>query len=240
MPSAPALWIVLAPVTKKPQEPAPLEQAEPTFWMSSQSICVVLRAVTILSYDSLASCLAIMSCCEVCVAARAMPNTPSRLTSPTVSMAIEITTSISEKPRCICFGIRSFPRLFIDVAIDNLPIHCCRAAIHGCVPWRPTASQLASSASLPREPCKLRLHPRCPNNFRCYHPALNRPGRSKPCVILRWRARYSPCQSLELPYHSRRGPLWGARFEQEMLYRWAIDRSRYSALPEMLSALALP
>ena len=53
-----------------------------------------------LSSASFAICLAIMSCCVSWVDAMAMPNTPSRLTSPTVSMAIEITTSSSENPRC--------------------------------------------------------------------------------------------------------------------------------------------
>src|SRR5580698_1559396 len=144
-----------------PQVPEPLEHVEPIFWMASQLICDVLRAVTILSYDSLASCLAIMSCCEVWVAAMAMPNTPSRLTSPTVSIAIEITTSISEKPRCVCFRIRSFPpRLFIDEAIDNLLLREGRAAILGCVPWRPTALRPASPTDLLRERYTPRLHPR--------------------------------------------------------------------------------
>jgi len=47
------------------------------FWISSQLICEVLRAVMMLSYASFASCLAIMFCCEACVVDIASPNTPA-------------------------------------------------------------------------------------------------------------------------------------------------------------------
>ena len=91
------------------------------FWIASQLICDVLRAVTILSYASFASCLAIMSSCEVCVEAMASPKTPSTLTRPTVRMTIEIMTSISENPLSACFRARAFtPRPIIAVAIDSL------------------------------------------------------------------------------------------------------------------------
>ena len=104
-----------------------------------------------LSNASFASCLAIMSCCEVCVAAMARPNTPRRLTSPTVSTAIEITTSRSENPLSVVRGAREVPPrlvagivvvivlvIVIGVPIDNLPNHCCRAAIREPGPYRPT------------------------------------------------------------------------------------------------------
>src|ERR1019366_7968925 len=126
------------PARKMPQVPTPLEQGEPTFWMSSQLSCDVLRAVTILSYASFASCLAIMSCCDVCVEAIANPNTPSRLTNPTVSTTIELKTSSSENPLSAGFRPRAFPPHIIDVAIDRL-LPSGRAAIREPGPFRPTA-----------------------------------------------------------------------------------------------------
>src|ERR1039457_4359727 len=109
-----------------PQLEAPLigQLVDPVSWISSQVICAVLRAVTTLSSASFASCLAIRLCCEVCVEAIAKPNTPSRLTIPTVNTAIEIATSISENPLSACFGGRRHARrLIIDVTIGSLP-HC--------------------------------------------------------------------------------------------------------------------
>src|SRR5271165_1746930 len=161
-----------------PQGLAPAEQlVEPTFWMASQLICEVLRAVMILSSASFASSLAIISCCDVRVEDMASPNTPSRLTIPTVSMAIEITTSSSENPPSARFAAREpFPLPIIDVAIDNSP-KCHRAANHERDPFRPTTLLPANSASLRYARCTQRLHSRLPHNWR--QPAMNHLGRSK-------------------------------------------------------------
>src|SRR4029077_2968896 len=224
-----------------PQLLAPLLQlVEPTFWMSSQPICDVLRAVTILSSSSFASCFAIMSCCEVCVEAMASPNTPSRLTSPTVSTAIEITTSSSENPPSAPFGTREFPPPpIIDVAIDSLPPRCRRFAIPECGPFRPTALSLASSADLPPARRTPRLHPSCPRNSRYCHPALNRPGRSKSFVLLRWRVPCNQNQSPPSQIRTRLEPSRGAPIAQETTRLSAIDRSLHSAPPEMSAPSAL-
>src|SRR6202158_1437266 len=204
------------------------------FWTCTQGTCDVLRAVTILSSASFASCLAIMSSCEVWVEAMASPNTPSRLTSPTVSTAIEITTSSSENPSSARFAILEFlPRLFIDVPIDIPPTHCCRSAIRECGLSRPTEILLASSAGLPHARCTPRLHPNCPHNFRCCHPAPYRPGRSKVSVLLRCRLPCSQSQSPAVRSRSRPEPPRGTPIAQRTTHRSAIGRSRYSAPPEI-------
>src|SRR5260221_12322900 len=225
-----------------PQLLAPLLQVvEPTFWMSSQTSCDVLRAVTMLSSSSFASCLAIMSCCEVCVEAMASPNTPSRLTSPTVSTAIEITTSSSENPPSARFGVsESPPRLVTDVAIDSLPPRSRTVAIRESGPSRPTAVSLGSACDLPHVRYTPRLHPSCPRNSLCCHPALNRPGRCKSSVLQRWHAPCNPNQSLPAPIRNRREPSPGAPIAQERTHPSAIDRSLNSAPPEMSSTSALP
>src|ERR1035438_6533025 len=58
----------------------------------------VSRAVYRVSMASVASCLAMRSDSEVCVAAMAMPKTPSRETNPTVSTTMEIMTSMRVNP----------------------------------------------------------------------------------------------------------------------------------------------
>src|SRR6266853_202865 len=209
-----------------------------TFWTCAQVTCDVLRAVTILSSASFASCLAIMSCCDVCVEAMASPNTPNRLTSPTVSTAIEITTSISENPRSACLRTREYPlRPIIDVATDSLPPHCCRAANRESGPFRPTASPLGNSSNLPHARCPPRLHP-SPTRQHLLpppHPAPNRPGRSKSSALLRPpRSRYSQSQSPRAPFRSRPEPVWRrAPIPRRMTHPSAIDKPRYSARPEI-------
>src|SRR5258708_17433379 len=211
------------------------------FWTCAQLTCDVLRAVTILSSASLASCLAIMSCCEVCVEAMASPNTPSRLTSPTVSTAIEITTSSRENPPSARFGAReSPPRLITDVAIDNLPPRCRKAAIREFGPSRPTPLSRGSSSHLPHLPYTPRLHPSCPRNSLCCHPALNRPCRSKLSVLRRWHVPCNPNQWLPAPIRNRREPSPGVPIAQERTHPSAIDRSLNSAPPEMSSTSARP
>src|SRR5271156_2776227 len=120
---------------------APLPQ-EVAFWIWLQLICEVLRAVMMLSIASSASCLAIRFSCEVWVVAMARPNTPSRLTMPTVRMTIEIRTSISENPLSDGFRVRAFVEAVvvepvIAEPIDTLlPMACCRAAIHAAGRYR--------------------------------------------------------------------------------------------------------
>src|SRR6202140_4928583 len=205
--------------------------------MLSHWICDVLRAVTTLSSASFASCLAIMSCCDVCVEAMASPNTPSRLTSPTVSTAIEIPTSSSKNPRSACLRTREFPpRPIIDAAIDSLPPHRCRSAIRECGPFRPTASLLENSSNLPHARCTQPLHPNCPHKppVRPPHPAPNRPDRSRSSLLLRRpRSRYSQGQSPRAPFRSRPEPVWRrAPAPRQMTRPSAIDKPRYFAPPE--------
>src|ERR1017187_1271128 len=160
--------------------------------MSSQLTCVVLRAVTTLSYDSSASCLAIRSSCEVCVEAIARPNTPSRLTIPTVSTAIEITTSIIERPLCVRFAPREIlllpiTRWIIIAAPIDSSLHCCTAANRECGPCHPTPSRLVNSAHLPRARCRSRLHSSCSclHSFRLpRYSATSRRDRNKEPFVL--------------------------------------------------------
>src|ERR1700677_1887980 len=150
--------------------------------MLSQFICDVLRAVMMLSYASLANCLAIMSCCEVCVVAMASPKTPSRLTIPTVSTTIEITTSSNENPASVFRPARTILlRVTIDAAIDTLRPSSGTVAIRELVPSRPTYPRPANSAHSPIARDTPRHCPGLPSNFprHLQRPAPSHPGKNK-------------------------------------------------------------
>src|SRR5271170_6821952 len=177
------------------------------FWIASQLICVVLRAVTMLSYASFANCLAIMSCCEVCVEAMASPKTPSRLTIPTVSTNIETTTSISENPRSAGLRTRDLPLYpildaIIDVSIDKCPPKRGRAAIRECDPCRPIGLPPGHCRHSPSARGRPLPHPNFRNRNKDSKSAPNRLGKSKPLLRLRWCwPPYSQSQSRSPLFH---------------------------------------